>query len=82
MEGFVQVRLENDTTWEPVLKDTSFDEDVVKDFCRSHPEYYFYKVKLDGFCELYVEILNADNSISKYEVYIDQFHTFFITKVQ
>ena len=77
-----QIRLENDCIWEPILKDSQFDEDVVKEFCRSHPEYYLNKIKLDGFCELCVEVRNSDSNINKYNVYIDQLHSFFITKVQ
>lgn len=78
----VQVRLENDFVWEPFLKDSQFDEDVIKEFCRHHPEYYMKSVEFDGYKELRVEVRDKFGSVKYYDVYIDNTCSFYIREVK
>jgi len=78
----VQIRLENGFVWEPFLKNSQFNEDAIKEFCRFHPEYYTRNVELDGYKELRVEVRDERGSIKKYDVYIDNFYTFYIKEVE
>lgn len=82
MADFVDVRLENDEQWEPILKDTEFYEDCVKDFCKNHPEYYTKGIELDGYRELTIEVKNSNGNIKKYDVLIDKFYSFCIKEVE
>lgn len=78
----VQVRLENDFVWEPFFKNSQFDEDVIKEFCRYHPEYYMKSVELDGYKELRVEVRDKFGSVKCYNVYIDNTCSFYIREVK
>ena len=75
----VQVRLENDNVWEPILRCDDIDDTAVKAFCAYHPEYYDISVKLDGYKELIVEVKDTDGKeIRKYAVYIDRDSKIFV----
>lgn len=78
----VQVRLENDFVWEPFLKNSQFDEDVIKEFCRYHPEYYMKSVEFDGYKELRVEVRDKFGSVKCYDVYIDNTCSFYIREIK
>lgn len=82
MLDYVQVRLENDFIWEPFFKSSQFNEDAVKEFCKTHPEYYTRRVELDKYCELRIDVKDKNGKISKYDVYIDEFYSFFINEVK
>ena len=82
MADFVDVRLENDEQWEPILKDSSFYEDCVKDFCKNHPEYYKDAIDLDGYRELIIEVRDKNTNPMKYSATIDKFYNFYIKDLQ
>lgn len=79
---YVQIRLENDCIWEPFLRNSQFDEDAIKEFCRYHPEYYLRNIELDGYKELRVEVRDKSGRIKKYDVYVDNLRTFYVKEVE
>lgn len=82
VEGFVRVRLENDTNWETYYKEYGYNEDVIKEFCRAHPEWYLQKIKTDEYCELCIEVEELDTKeLKSYQVYIDNAGNFLIQEV-
>jgi len=78
MNDVVQVRLEHCSVWEPFFKNSQFNEDAIKEFLRYHREYYVRSIEVDGYKELSVEVRDKNQNIKKYDVYIDNFYTFFI----
>lgn len=82
MENIVQIRLEDDFVWEPVLKRYEFNEDAIKIFCKAHPEYYTRGVELNKYHELRIDVRDENKKIKKYDVYVDEFYNFYIKEVE
>lgn len=77
----VQIKLENDLAWEPIIRTNNNNEEAIRSFCAYHPEYYDVGVKFDGYRDLRIDIKENGCEVKKYAVYIDHDSKFFIKQL-